>query len=110
MLIMAGQKMLLGEGEKILLLFIFKEETWGVYALVSNFGSLILRLLFAPVEEIAFSFFAVNSENGKKKGSIIADNNTDETNAGETHADSNIKDSREDRKGSEARNEAISWQ
>eukprot|EP00940_MAST-03C_sp_MAST-3C-sp2_P000084 g84.t1 len=58
MLLSAGQKMILGRGEKIILLALFDEATWGSYALVSNLGSLVLRTLFAPVEEIAFSFFS----------------------------------------------------
>ena len=57
-LLSAGQKMLLGKGERILLVTMFDEETWGVYALVSNFGSLVLRTVFAPVEGIAYSYFS----------------------------------------------------
>jgi len=54
---MAFQKAVLQEGEKVLLLAFFSQEDWGVFALVTNVGSLVLRLLFAPVEEIAYSAF-----------------------------------------------------
>ena len=58
MLIGACQKMILGKGENVILVALFDEAAWSSYALVSNFGSLILRTLFAPVEEIAFSYFS----------------------------------------------------
>eukprot|EP00928_Gymnodinium_smaydae_P023251 TRINITY_DN19263_c0_g1_i1.p1 TRINITY_DN19263_c0_g1~~TRINITY_DN19263_c0_g1_i1.p1 ORF type:complete len:530 (+),score=95.38 TRINITY_DN19263_c0_g1_i1:81-1592(+) len=50
-------KLLLTEGEKFLLLALFAEKEWGVFGLVSNIGSIVLRLLFAPTEEIAYSAF-----------------------------------------------------
>ncbi|CAK0818199.1 unnamed protein product [Prorocentrum cordatum] len=51
-------KLALTEGEKLLLLILFTQEDWGVFGLVSNLGSIVLRLLFAPTEEIAYSSFA----------------------------------------------------
>lgn len=51
-------KLVLTEGEKILLLALFSEEDWGVFGLVSNLGSIVVRLLFAPTEEIAYSAFS----------------------------------------------------
>lgn len=50
-------KLFLTEGEKILLLAVFAEKDWGVFGLVSNLGSIVLRLLFAPTEEIAYASF-----------------------------------------------------
>jgi len=55
---MAALKLALTEGETLLLLALFGERDWGVFGLVSNFGSIILRLLFAPTEEVAFRAFA----------------------------------------------------
>ena len=69
-LLSAGQKMLLGKGERILLVTIFNEETWGVYALVSNFGSLVLRTVFAPIEEVAYSYFS-SEEKKKSRDSVV---------------------------------------
>eukprot|EP00939_MAST-03C_sp_MAST-3C-sp1_P005087 g5087.t1 len=74
LLFSAGQKMILGQGEKIILLGVFDEETWGVYALVSNLGSLVLRTLFAPVEGIAFSFFSSENGSGKNDDDEKTDN------------------------------------
>ncbi|OLQ14770.1 Protein RFT1-like [Symbiodinium microadriaticum] len=51
-------KLALTEGEKMLLLVLFTERDWGVFGLVSNLGSIVLRLLFAPIEEIAYSVFS----------------------------------------------------
>ena len=42
----------------MLLVTFFSEEDWGIYALVSNLGSLVLRVIFAPVEEVAYSYFS----------------------------------------------------
>lgn len=50
-------KMFLDQGEKLLLVKAFDESALGVFGLVSNFGSIILRLLFAPIEEIAYASF-----------------------------------------------------
>lgn len=59
-------KLALTEGEKLVLLAFFAEKDWGVFALVSNLGSIVLRLLFAPTEEIAYSAFAAaESESGQ---------------------------------------------
>ena len=69
-LLSAGQKMLLGKGERILLVTMFDEETWGVYALVSNFGSLVLRTVFAPVEGIAYSYFS-SEEKKESRDSVF---------------------------------------
>ncbi|CAK9017751.1 unnamed protein product, partial [Durusdinium trenchii] len=60
-------KLALTEGEKMLLLVLFNEQQWGVFGLVSNLGSIILRLLFAPVEEIAYSVFSAPSVEEKQQ-------------------------------------------
>lgn len=78
-LLLAGQKLLLSEGEKMLLKIFFSESTWGVFALVSNFGSLILRLLFAPVEDVAFSFFSALSAGREHAQKGTADRSEEDT-------------------------------
>ena len=55
-------KLVLTEGEKLLLLLLFEEHHWGVFGLVSNLGSIVLRLLFAPIEEIAYSAFGAKKQ------------------------------------------------
>ena len=57
-ILLAGQKLVMSEAEKIVLMSVFKVETWGAYGLVTNFGSLILRTFFAPIEDVAFSAFS----------------------------------------------------
>jgi len=59
-------KLALTEGEKILLLALFSEQQWGVFGLVSNLGSIVLRLLFAPIEEIGYSVFSASSLDPQK--------------------------------------------
>eukprot|EP00435_Cladocopium_sp_Y103_P016081 s625_g4.t1 len=53
-------------GEKILLMVLFNAQQWGVFGLVSNLGSIVLRLLFAPIEEIAYSVFSAASLDPEK--------------------------------------------
>ncbi len=50
-------KLALSEGEKPIVLGMFSEDQWGEFALVQNLGGLLLRLLFAPVEEVAYASF-----------------------------------------------------
>jgi len=69
---MAALKLLLTEGEKMLLLSLFSESDWGVFGLVSNFGSIVLRLLFAPVEEIAYSAFSAGGSKNDQRGLLRA--------------------------------------
>eukprot|EP00397_Hematodinium_sp_SG-2012_P031761 GEMP01033755.1.p1 GENE.GEMP01033755.1~~GEMP01033755.1.p1 ORF type:complete len:349 (+),score=81.68 GEMP01033755.1:551-1597(+) len=52
------QKLVLTEAEKVFLMAWFDQDVWGAFSLVSNLGSLILRLLFAPLEDVAFSSFS----------------------------------------------------
>jgi hypothetical protein len=57
-IVLATQKLVLTEAEKFVLLVFFKATDWSVFALVSNFGSLIIRTVFTPIEEVAFASFA----------------------------------------------------
>ena len=51
--VQGGVKHLLTEGDSLLLLRIASREQRGAYALVCNYGSLVARVLFAPLEEAA---------------------------------------------------------
>lgn len=50
-------KLVLQESEKPIVLGLFSESEWGEFALVQNLGSLVLRLLFKPIEEVAYASF-----------------------------------------------------
>ena len=55
LLLMSIQKLFLSEGEKILTLTFFPPESIGKLALVNNVGSHVIRLIFAPLEDICFN-------------------------------------------------------
>ena len=52
------QKYALTEGERVVLVSISPLAQQGEYALVSNLGSLVARLLLQPFEEVAFAHFS----------------------------------------------------
>lgn len=60
-------KQFLTEGDKILINHLFSVEEQGVYSVVTNYGSMIARLVFQPIEEtlrlILSRIFANKSEN-----------------------------------------------
>jgi len=56
--LLALQKLLLTEGQNLILMKFFPEEDWGVSVLVQNFASIILRVLFSPIEETATAAFS----------------------------------------------------
>uniref|UniRef100_A0A0G4G8F3 Protein RFT1 homolog n=1 Tax=Chromera velia CCMP2878 TaxID=1169474 RepID=A0A0G4G8F3_9ALVE len=56
-LVLTCQKLILSEGEKVMMLSFFHPEDWGVFALVSNLGSAVCRMLFAPIEELGAAEF-----------------------------------------------------
>lgn len=51
------QKWFLENGEKVAMVFLGSEEQAGEYVLVSNLGSIVARLLFQPLEEMALATF-----------------------------------------------------
>jgi oligosaccharide translocation protein RFT1 len=53
-----AEKLLLAEGSKLALVALESSYNQGVYGLVANLGSLVVRLLFTPVEEAAFTAFS----------------------------------------------------
>jgi O-antigen/teichoic acid export membrane protein len=54
----AIQKLLLTEGERILAVSILSADEMGQLGLITNLGSIVLRLFFAPIEDIAFTGLA----------------------------------------------------
>jgi O-antigen/teichoic acid export membrane protein len=58
MFISSGWKHLLTEGDRIVLLSFASQEARGVYAVVTNYGSLAARLFFQPVEESTRNYLA----------------------------------------------------
>lgn len=54
----AGGKLLLAEGSKAALAVATPLQEQGVYGLVTNLGSLVVRTIFQPFEEIAFVAFS----------------------------------------------------
>ena len=54
----AAQKYVLTEGERLVLMGIAPLEQQGAFALVSNLGSLVARLLLQPLEEMAYAHFS----------------------------------------------------
>ncbi|GLC67093.1 hypothetical protein PLESTF_000514400 [Pleodorina starrii] len=54
----AVEKLALAEGSKLVLASLQSAVNQGVYGLVSNLGSLVVRTLFQPLEEAAFAAFS----------------------------------------------------
>jgi oligosaccharide translocation protein RFT1 len=65
----AGGKLLLAEGSKAVLAAATPLQEQGVYGLVNNLGSLIVRTLFQPYEEIAFVAFSRAPGSGSSSSS-----------------------------------------
>lgn len=51
------EKLVLAEGEKMVMVMVESNFNQGVYGLVSNLGSLVVRTLYQPFEEAAFTSF-----------------------------------------------------
>ncbi len=58
----AGEKLLLAEGSKLVMAAFSNSHAQGVYGLVTNLGSLVVRTLFQPIEEAAFLSFSKSGE------------------------------------------------
>ncbi|KAG2213426.1 hypothetical protein INT47_009100 [Mucor saturninus] len=65
-------KHVLTEGDKMLISILSSKEDRGVYAFVVNYGSLIVRILFQPLEETGRTFFSklLSSSDEKSRVSI----------------------------------------
>lgn len=53
-----AEKLVLAEGSKLALVAVETGYNQGVYGLVANLGSLVVRLLLQPFEEVAFTAFS----------------------------------------------------
>ncbi len=53
-----AEKLVLAEGSKLAMVAVESAYNQGVYGLVSNLGSLVVRTLFQPFEEVAFVAFS----------------------------------------------------
>lgn len=54
----AAEKLVLAEGSKMVMAVAQSAYDQGVYGLVTNLGSLLVRTLFQPFEEAAFTAFS----------------------------------------------------
>ncbi|GIL92754.1 hypothetical protein Vretimale_11741 [Volvox reticuliferus] len=68
----AVEKLALAEGSKVVLATIQSAVNQGVYGLVSNLGSLVVRTLFQPLEEAAFAAFSTWGADAKASGAGAA--------------------------------------
>ena len=71
MIVMAVQKLFLAEGEKMLAVALLDPEAIGQLGLVNNIGSLVLRLVFAPIEDIAFTALAAEKRSTSDRKRIL---------------------------------------
>lgn len=63
-------KHLLTEGDKLIINSLCTIEEQGIYSLISNYGSLLARLVFAPVEESLRNFLTKLLLNTKSKSNL----------------------------------------
>mmetsp|Transcript_10641 Transcript_10641/g.40061 ORF Transcript_10641/g.40061 Transcript_10641/m.40061 type:complete len:534 (-) Transcript_10641:309-1910(-) len=65
------QKYVLTEGEKLVLVNLSPLRDQGVFALVSNLGSLVARIVLQPIEEMVFAYFSGAKENDKNVTVVV---------------------------------------
>ena len=66
----AAWKHILAEGEKFVLAIFQGGHDQGVFSLVANLGSLVVRTVFQPFEEAAFTAFSVKADGEKERGNF----------------------------------------
>lgn len=72
----AGGKLLLAEGSKAVLATATPLQEQGVYGLVNNLGSLVVRTLFQPYEEVAFVAFSRPPQGNKSSAAAAKERAT----------------------------------
>ena len=71
----AIEKHFLGEGEKFVMAVFQPPYDQGVYGLVNNLGSIVVRTVFQPFEQAIFTAFSMSTKGEKKKESLQAQAN-----------------------------------
>ncbi|KAF9451311.1 RTF domain-containing protein [Macrolepiota fuliginosa MF-IS2] len=66
-------KHVLTEGDKLILSWFSPLQDQGGYALAVNYGSLIARIIFQPIEEVMRLYFSKTFAQGTKAGSVVKD-------------------------------------
>lgn len=67
-------KHLLTQGDVILISYLASEQAQGVYALASNYGGLVARIIFQPVEESCRNYFGkqLSSADGQPSKQLVS--------------------------------------
>lgn len=65
-------KYILTEGDRFILNYLCSTDEQGIFALINNYGSLIARLVFAPLEETLRMFLTQSTTNKKQVVSILS--------------------------------------
>ena len=68
----SAQKYVLTEGERLVLVRLAPLEDQGVFALVSNLGSLVARLVLQPLEEVTFASYSAAAAAGPLELAALA--------------------------------------
>ncbi|KAH3673054.1 hypothetical protein WICMUC_003887 [Wickerhamomyces mucosus] len=63
-------KHLLSEGDKLVISSLYSIEEQGIYSLISNYGSLLARLIFSPIEESLRNFLTRLLSNNSKNENL----------------------------------------
>lgn len=79
MYIQSAVKLMLTEGDKILLSVVGSSYNQGVYALVSNYGSILVRIVFLPIEEMSRNLFSKLLGQSSNKTALVESKNILET-------------------------------
>jgi oligosaccharide translocation protein RFT1 len=59
-------KFAMERGETVILLSLFEADVWALYSIVQNLGSLVVRLVLFPVEDMAQLLFSKLCSDGRK--------------------------------------------
>ena len=76
MWVQSAIKHVLTQGDSILVAWLTTNHEQGVYAFAANYGSLIARMLFQPVEESSRSLFAKLLSKKDKEETVVSENLT----------------------------------